>query len=145
MVNVILDIIIQRPIEEVMKYAVDPDNAKLWYDNIKVSKMLTEKPLTVGSKILFQAKFLGRTMDYTYEVVDFVPNKVMSMRTSDGPFLMETSYFWTKIDPSTTKMEIQNQGIPTGFSSLLAPMMTMMMKRAMKKDLKKIKRILESS
>lgn len=145
MVNVILDIIIQRPIEEVMKYAVDPDNAKLWYDNIKVSKMLTEKPLTVGSKILFQAKFLGRTMDYTYEVVDFVPNKVMSMRTSDGPFLMETSYFWTKIDPSTTKMEIQNQGIPTGFSSLFAPMMTMMMKRAMKKDLKKIKRILESS
>ena len=42
----------------------------------------------------FVARFLGRRLAYTYEVVDLVPGERLVMRTADGPFPMETTYTW---------------------------------------------------
>lgn len=56
---------------------------------------------------------------------------------------METTYTWTAIDGQTTKMILQNKGNPTGFSKLFAPFMKAMMRKANKKDLREIKRIIE--
>lgn len=57
---------------------------------------------------------------------------------------METTYTWTAIDKQTTKMTLQNKGIPTGFSKLFAPLMAKMMRKANVKDLINIKRIIEN-
>ena len=40
----------------------------------------------------FVACFLGKRLAYTYEVFDGVPDKRMVMRTTEGPFPMETTY-----------------------------------------------------
>ena len=66
------------------------------------------------------------------------------MRTAEGPFPMETTYTWTAINQNTTKMTLRNQGNPAGFSKLFAPFVAAMMRKANVKDLKNIKRILES-
>ena len=144
MVNVLTEVNISKPIEEVFEYAVNPDNAPEWYVNIKSSEWKTPKPLAKGSQIAFKAKFLGRDLAYVYEIVELIPNEKLVMRTADGPFLMETTYTWSKIDPNATIMTLRNRGNPTGFSKIFSPIMSKMMRKANTKDLIKIKKILES-
>ena len=142
MVDVVTSIEIRRPVEEVAAYASDPDKAPLWYVNIKAVDWKTSPPLRIGSQIAFVAYFLRRRLAYTYEVVDWIPGKRLVMRTSDGPFAMETTYTWESV-ASGTRMTLRNRGTPSGFSRLVAPFMAMAMHRANRKDLAKLKQILE--
>ena len=143
MVNVLTSITIQRPLSVVSAFASDPDNASIWYDNIESAVWKTARPLAVGSRIAFVAHFLGREMSYTYEIIELIPGEKLVMRTAEGPFPMETTYTWTPVSENVTKMSLRNQGKPSGFSKLFAPFMSLMMRRANIKDLKKLKNILE--
>ena len=67
----------------------------------------------------------------------------MVMIVANGPFPMETSYYWKAIDENTTEMKLRNVGNPKGFSRIFAPFMAKMMKKANKKDLNRIKLLLE--
>ena len=100
------------------------------------------KPVAVGSRIAFLAQFLGRRLAYTYEVKELVPSERLVMRTADGPFPMETTYTWTDAGDGTT-MTLRNRGEPAGFSRLVAPIMATAVRRANRKDLARLKAILE--
>ena len=142
-VDVQTQITIDRPRDEVAAYASNPDNATAWYENIKSVEWKTEKPLTVGSKIAFVARFLGRQLAYTYEITDLTPGERVVMRTADGPFPMETTYTWLDTGSGATRMTLRNHGEPSGFSKVATPMLTAAMRRANRKDLARLKEILE--
>lgn len=141
-VDVVTQIAIDRPIEAVSAYAVDPSHAPEWYSNIESVEWLTEPPLRVGSRLAFVARFLGRRLSYTYEIVDLVPGERLVMRTSEGPFPMETTYTWASQGASTL-MTLRNRGEPGGFSRIAALFMPLAMRRANRRDLVSIKAILE--
>jgi uncharacterized membrane protein len=143
-VDVRTEISILRPRAVVAAYAADPDNAPRWYDNIESVEWQTPRPAAIGSRVAFVAHFLGRRLAYTYELVEFVPGERLVMRTSQGPFPMETSYTWESLDETATRMTLRNRGEPAGFSKLAAPLMKGAMRRANRKDLEKLKQLLES-
>ncbi|WP_421380490.1 SRPBCC family protein [Bacillus salacetis] len=145
MVKVVTETVIEAPISQVAAYAANPDNAPQWYSNISSAEWKTPKPLQIGSQIAFKAEFLGRSLSYTYEIVELIPEKKLVMRTAQGPFPMETTYTWSAIDDHHTRMVLQNKGEPAGFSKLFSPFMGPMMKKENKKDLAKIRAILESN
>ena len=57
---------------------------------------------------------------------------------------METTYTWEPTNVGT-HMTLRNQGTPTGFSAVAALVMVPAMRRANRKDLAKLKAILEAS
>lgn len=143
-VDVLTDIVIERPSVEVAAYAGDPANAPSWYVNIESVEWETPPPLAVGSRMAFVAQFLGRRLAYTYEVAELVPGQKLVMRTAQGPFPMETTYAWEALSEGSTRMTLRNRGEPSGFSKLAAPIMAGAMRRANRKDLAQLKALLES-
>ncbi|HZY37781.1 MAG TPA: SRPBCC family protein [Mucilaginibacter sp.] len=142
-IDVVSDISINAPLEYVAGYASNPENASEWYVNIKSAEFLTTKPIDIGSQVAFRAKFLGRQLEYVYEVVEWQPLEKLVMITANGPFPMQTTYTWEKIGSGKTKMFLRNTGEPSGFSKFVAPFMAFAIKRANKKDLEQLKKILE--
>lgn len=142
-VNVLTETVIRRPRSAVAAYASEPDNATEWYVNIKAVQWESPRPAEVGSRFAFVAQFLGRTLKYTYEVIELVPGEILVMRTSEGPFPMETTYTWEDAPEGSTRMTLRNRGEPSGFTSFAAPAMAMAMRRANIKDLARLKGILE--
>jgi hypothetical protein len=145
MVDVLTEIEIDRPRDEVAGYAADPENATAWYENIESVEWKTDPPLAAGSRIAFVARFLRRRLAYTYEVEQYLPGERLVMRTADGPFPMETSYTWTDTPTGGTKMTLRNRGEPSGFVKLSVPIMTTAMRRPNRQDLQRLKEILESA
>jgi uncharacterized membrane protein len=142
-VDVRTEIEIDRPRDEVAAYASNPDNAMAWYEHIKDVEWSTAKRLQVGSRIVFVARFLGRRVDYVYEVKALEPGERFVMATAEGPFPMETTYAWEDTEDGGTKMFLRNRGHPSGFSRITAPLLVGAMRRANRKDLKRLKAVLE--
>ena len=143
MVDVRSEIEIDRPRADVAAYAANPDNAQAWYQNIKGVEWNSAKPLGIGTRIIFVAQFLGRRLDYIYEVTALDPGERFVMSTAEGPFPMETTYAWEDTEGGGTKMSLRNRGKPSGFSRLTAPLLVSAMRRANRKDLRRLKAVLE--
>jgi hypothetical protein len=144
-VDVVTETVINRPCIEVAAYAADPSHAPQWYANIASVEWLTPPPVQVGSRLAFVARFLGRRLAYTYQIIELVPGERLVMRTAQGPFAMETIYTWHADGPDRTRMTLRNRGEPAGFSGLVAPFMSLAMRRANRKDLAALKARLESA
>ena len=136
-VDVAVEAVIPSPREQVAAYAGDPSHAPDWYANIVSVHWQTPPPVAVGSRMDFEARFLGRRLSYTYEVVELEPGQRLVMRTADWPFPMETTYTWESV-PGGTRMGLRNRGTPSGFAKVAGPVMAKAMKSAMTKDLARL-------
>ena len=65
------------------------------------------------------------------------------MSTAEGPFPMQTTYAWEPSAGGGTRMTLRNRGEPAGFGKLVAPVLAVAMRRANRKDLRRLKEILE--
>ncbi|HJU58023.1 MAG TPA: SRPBCC family protein [Actinomycetota bacterium] len=142
-VDVTTEIEINRPRAEVAAFASDLDRTTEWYENITTVSWQTPRPAVEGSRVTFQARFLGRRLRYTYEIRELVPGERLVMSTSQGAFPMETTYAWADTAGGGTRMTLRNRGEPSGFATIAAPAMAAAMRRANRKDLRSLKAILE--
>jgi uncharacterized protein YndB with AHSA1/START domain len=142
-VDVLVETVIDRPVAEVADYAADPSHAPEWYANIAEVVWETAPVVEPGARARFIARFLGRTLAYTYEIREHLPRERLVMSTQQGPFPMETTYTWAAAGAGT-RMTLRNRGEPAGFTGIAAPALALAMRRATRKDLARLKALLES-
>jgi len=135
---------IDRAVNIVADYAANPSNVPNWYRRIRTVDWITDPPVSIGSRVAFEAQFMGKRLVYTYEVTEYVPGSALTMSTTEGPFPMTTEYRWSALDDDRTRMTLRNFGEPKGFSKLAGPFMAFAMRRAMTQDLRRLASILES-
>jgi uncharacterized membrane protein len=141
-INLTIEVSIDRPIEKVAGFVMDPRNDPVWLSGITSSRALTELPLRVGTKVERKAKFLGRTIEYVTEVVDYDPPRVLAMRTIKSPFPMRVRYEFEDKQGATLVRNMV-EGEPAGFYGVGGPLLARSVKRSITKDLNSLKRHLE--
>lgn len=143
-VDVMTETVIDRPPAEVAAFAGDPSNATRWYVDITSVEWKTPPPMQVGSKVAFSARFLGRRIDYVYVIAEWEPGRRLVMRTEQGPFPMETTYTWEASGQGRTRMTLRNRGGTSGFFRVTDGFQSAAIGRATKRDLARLKVLLES-
>jgi polyketide cyclase/dehydrase/lipid transport protein len=135
---------IDRPRPVVAAFCCDPDNVTAWNANIKAVQWETRPPVALASRFRFTSGFLGRALEYTYEVVEFIPTERFVMRADFSPFAMETTYTWEDAPDGATWMTLRNRGEPTAFAGLAAPVLATAIRRSTSNDLARLKALLEA-
>ncbi len=142
-VDATAEITVQRPRDEVAAYAMDPANDAVWVSGITEAKMLTDPPVGEGTRVERVASFLGKRIEYVLEVDVHEPRALLLMRSVKGPFPMRVTYTFDDAGEAT-RASIRVQGDASGFYRLAAPLLSRVVKRSITKDLRNLKRIMES-
>jgi uncharacterized protein YndB with AHSA1/START domain len=79
---------IHRPVETVFEYLVDPATCVDWLKGFSESIPTQSGSLRVGTQLHQTVRFLRRNFKIVSEVVELVPNEVITMRVLNGPFPM---------------------------------------------------------
>ena len=142
-IDVNAEVLINVPREKVSAYATNPENDPVWVSGISQAKLLTEPPVGKGSQVDRVASFMGKRIEYVLEIVDWTPQALMTMRSVKGPFPMEVTYAFQDA-PGATLARINVKGGPGGLLKLVGPLMAMGVNKNITKDLKTLKRLMES-
>jgi hypothetical protein len=132
---------IALPVHEVAEYVLDPANEPKWISGISTSEPLMPGPVAVGSHVKRRAKFAGRKIEYMTEVVALDEDARVLMKT-DKPFPMTIEYQFADAEGGTVFTQ-RLQGGPGGVVGVLSPLMAIMVKNMVKRDMQRLKRILE--
>jgi SAM-dependent methyltransferase len=122
----------------VMRWCAEGELAELWRDAGLEDVRFGRLP---GR---FRGALSGTAPRLHLEVREIIPGERFVMATSEGPFPMETTYTWEDAPSGRTRMTLRNRGEPSGFSRLMTPLVATAMRRANRKDLRRLRSLLEA-
>ena len=93
--------VIRRPLEDVFEFADNPKNEHLWQPLTTQSEQVSEGPTQAGTKGRGSGRFLGKQVDATWEVTEYVPyEKVRFTIDADG-LLFYVVWQFDRVDQGT--------------------------------------------
>jgi uncharacterized protein YndB with AHSA1/START domain len=132
---------INRPIDEVFAYLDDPTKIPEWNSIVEEARP-SETPVRQGTTISTRARFLGRKMESTWEVVEHVPNKKIVQRT-DKPFPFTLTNVFEAAGKGT-RLKGAFEGEPGGFFKVGEPILGRIAKKQFQAQLDTLKELLEA-
>ena len=141
--DVVATMNIDRPPDAVAAYEFEPDNDPAWIGGVKTAELLTPGPIAVGSRVRRRGSFLGRTIEWVMDVVNFDPGRRLAMHAVRSPFPMDVTYELSPNGRGTTA-RIRIQGEARGMYGLLGPLTPWMVRRSVQSDLGRLKRAVEA-
>jgi uncharacterized membrane protein len=140
-IDVVAEVRVARPREEVAAYMVDPANDPEWIGGLREARLLDEPPLREGSRVERVASFMGRRIEYVNQISRLEAGRLLEMRSLKAPFRMEITYTFADA-PEGTLVRNHVRGGGSLFS-LGSPLLAPMVKRNVQKDLNRVRDRLE--
>lgn len=133
---------INRPVGEVFARWADLGRAPEWAAAVIERRKLTEGPVGVGTKYRAVDQFLGRRIEFTLEITEYEPDRLMAGAWSGA---MEGGWEARFEDrDGGTELAVHAEMKPSEMLKLLSPFMGGFAKRAMQKDLARFKTWVEA-
>jgi len=143
MISINAKTLILRPIWEVFDFIATPENNYKWQYGSLESVQITEGRKTIGTVFSSLGHFMGRRIQSTFQVTEFISNKNYGFKTLSGPIQLKTSYSFKAVDHGTTVV-VTTQVSPDGFFKLVDPVVARVAKLQFKENLAKLKKLLET-
>ena len=134
---------IARPRELVAAYLRDPGNDPRWIGGLRSARLVTEPPVGVGSRVERVASFLGRRIEYVNEITELTGTR-LTMRSVRSPFPMRVTYGFDDAGNDATKVSVRVEGDASRLYRLADPLMGLLVRRSVQRDLRTLKRLLEN-
>ena len=143
MARIEINLVINRPIEEVFAFVSNSENLPRWRSTSLEVKKTSEGSLGVGSTFKGRFTFLGRQFDGNVIVTAYETNRAYASKIAEGPFPLETGYTLEPVE-NGTHVTFVVEGAPGGFFKFAEPLVVSMAKRAYDTDLQNLKEMLEA-
>lgn len=138
-----LKITINRPIDEVFRYAADVEHVPSWAKPALTREKLTEGPVSVGTRYRAVDQMPGRRLEFIEEVTVYEPNERASFALGE-PINGEIDARFQPLEDGTS-VNFSVALKPTGLMGLLDPVLARPMRRMFEKDLANLKATIEAN
>ena len=89
-------LVINLSAEQIFDYMADIDNWVEWSGTVIVVRKTSPGTLSVGSTLRYTTRFLGRWQETTYEVVEFEPGHLFTLKSISG---LAPTIFTYRLEP----------------------------------------------
>ena len=138
-----LDIVVNRPIEEVFTVLSNLENDLKWRNEWVDAKKATESPISVGTRFSMFANAFGRRTETIYETIQYEPNQVVTWKAMSGPLPLTFHRILEQVEGGT-RLTIKYQVELRGIMKLVMPLMVGSVIRQHEGDLRKVKELFET-
>lgn len=141
MIEVSAIVHIDRPPEEVFAYLSNFENNPQWQSGMVSAVWTSDGPLAVGSTYDQVAKFLGRKIESSFEVLEYESGRMVKATSTGGSFPIT---FTRRVEPSESGARVTAiiTGEASGFFKIAEPMLQRMVQRSVTSDYQNLKLIL---
>ena len=140
MVRIELTIDVARPAEDVFAYLVDLDRLPEWQESAVESR--ADEPLAEGVRIFECRRAMGREVHSELEVTEFDRPRQLTLTTLKGPVKFTVDHRLAEADGGT-RLTVVAAGKAGGLMRLGEPMLARTVEAEMRKDLDRLKELLE--
>lgn len=144
MIEVVVSVEVARPADEVFAYLADWSNNPQWQDGMVACTWTSEPPLQVGSTYDQEARFLGRPIVSSFEVVEHEPGRRVRIVTTQSTMPLDITREVEPLDEGRTRVTATIRGGPEGLLSLADPLTERMVRRNVEADYARLKALLEA-
>ena len=135
-----VSIYLNRPVEQVFAYLMEPRNLSAWQSNLVETAQLTE-PLRVGTRFREVRRMGPRQAEIQAEITACEPNKFFATKTLTKPHVTVSYTFEPKNDGAQLYYRFVMQ--TSGMMRLLEPLIASSIKKDSLSDFETLKRVLE--
>lgn len=143
MIEVTVQIEIDHPSENTFAFISNFENNPKWQKGMQTCTFTTSGDFGVGSRYDQKAKFLGKEIISTFEVVEYEPGKRVKATSIKSSFPIT---FTRTVADHNGKSNVRAliEGEPKGFFKIAKPLMKWMVNSSIQKDYKALKALLEA-
>jgi uncharacterized protein YndB with AHSA1/START domain len=140
--ELIREVTIERPAEDVFAFLADFENVPTWNYAIEETTKTSPGPVGVGTTYR-QTRSIPRRSEEGFEVTVFEPMSRLAIQGQIGPFRARVSYELAPVVGGTRLTNEVNLEPTSGVLRLVAPLAVPRVKAAVAQNLGKLKKVLE--